>query len=265
MIKVVVSGAVGRMGKLLVRQIFERKGMELAGALEKEGHPLIDRDLGETTSSGKCGVMLQTDLKKVAGNWDVLVEFSVPSATLLHLPLVVEKGKGFIIGTTGFTGEEKKRIKEASFRIPILLSPNMSVGVNLLFRTAAEVARTLGTEYDVEIVETHHHLKKDAPSGTALRLAEAIAEARGQQDLNEVVVYGRHGVTGEREKGKIGIHAVRGGTVAGEHTIIFAGHSERVELTHRAEGRDIFVSGAMKAIDFITQASPGLYDMQDVI
>ncbi len=252
------------MGKLLIREVFQQKNMELAGAVESKEHPLLSQDVGEIIGSKKCGVVVCSDLQEVEGDWDVLVEFSTTSATLLHLPVAVEKGNGLVIGTTGFTGEEKEKIESASSGIPVLLSPNMSVGVHLLFKTAGETAGILGTEYDVEIVEMHHRLKKDAPSGTAMRLAEAVAEARGQ-NLDDVVVHGRHGMTGERREGEIGIHAVRGGGVSGEHTVIFAGNSERIELTHRAESREVFVSGTMKAISFVAQASPGLYDMQNVI
>ena len=282
MIRVVVSGAGGRMGKLLLQAVIEEDDMELAGAVERKAHPLLNRDVGELIGSAKCGVLMRTDLEKVIGSGDILVEFSTPKATLSHLPVAVEKNTRIVIGTTGLNDEEKERIKESSSRIPILLSPNMSIGVNLLFKTAGEVARILGTEYDVEIVETHHRMKKDAPSGTALRLAEVIAQARGQgtpttpppsrgrikeggQGLKGVVVYGRHGITGERKRGAIGIHAVRGGTVSGEHNVIFAGASERVELTHRAESRQVLIRAAIEAIRFIAGASPGLYDMQDVI
>ncbi len=282
MIRVVVSGAGGRMGKLLLQAVIEEDDMELAGAVERKDHPLLNRDVGELTGSAKCRILLNGDLKKVISSGDILVEFSTPQATLSHLPLAVEKNIRIVIGTTGLNDEEKERIKESSSKIPIILSPNMSIGVNLLFKIAGEVARILGAEYDVEIVETHHRMKKDAPSGTALRLAEVIAQARGQgtpttrppsrgrikeagQGLKGVVVYGRHGITGERETGAIGIHSVRGGTVSGEHTVIFAGASERVELTHRAESRQVFVRGAIEAIRFIAGASPGLYDMQDVI
>ena len=264
MIKVIISGAGGRMGKLLLKAVIEEDNMELAGAVEKKEHPFLNKDAGEVIGLVKSGVLLVDDLKKAISDGDILVEFSTPSAALSHLPAAVEKGNGVVIGTTGFSEEEKERIKNFSSKIPVLLSPNMSIGVNALFRIAGETAKILGTEYDVEIVETHHRMKKDAPSGTALRLAEIIAEARGQ-DLKEVFVYGRHGVTGERAEGKIGIHAVRGGTVAGEHTVIFAGAGERVELIHRAESREIFAKGVIKAIRFIAGAGPGLYDMQDVI
>ncbi len=264
MIRVVVSGAGGRMGKLLLQAVIEEDGMELVAAVERKDHPLLNRDVGELIGSAKCGVLMRTDLEEVISSGDILVEFSTPQATLSHLPVAVEKNTRIVIGTTGLNNEEKERIKESSSRIPILLSPNMSIGVNLLFRIAGEVARILGDEYDVEIIETHHRMKRDAPSGTALRLAEVIAQARGHS-LKEVAVYGREGTAGERKRGTIGIHAVRGGTVSGEHNVIFAGASERVELTHRAESRQVFVRGAIEAIRFIAGASPGLYDMQDVI
>ena len=264
MIKVVVSGAGGRMGRLLLQAVVEEDGMELAAALEGEEHPSLGRDVGELMGTGERGIVLCSALEEITGDWDVLVEFSTPGATLSHLPEATERGKGVVIGTTGFTGEEKGKIRDFSSKIPVLLSPNMIIGINLLIRTAGEIAKVLGTEYDVEIAETHHRLKKDSPSGTALKLAESIAEARGQ-DLEKVAVYGRHGNTGERKEGEIGVHALRGGTVAGDHTVVFAGDSERIELSHRAEGREAFVRGAIKAARFIAEAEPGLYDMQDVI
>lgn len=282
MIRVVVSGAGGRMGKLLLQAVIEEDDMELAGAVERKDHPLLNGDVGELIGSAKCGILLKGDLVKIISSGDILVEFSTPKATLSHLPVAVKKNARIVIGTTGLNDKQKERIKESSSRIPIILSPNMSIGVNLLFKIAGEVARILGAEYDVEIVETHHRMKKDAPSGTALRLAEVIAEARrqntpinpppsrgrikkGEQDFKKLVVYGRHGITGERTEGEIGIHALRGGTVSGEHTVIFAGASERVELTHRAESRQVFIRGAIEAIRFIAGTSPGLYDMQDVL
>ncbi len=264
MIKVVISGAGGRMGKLLLRAVIEEEGMELAGAVEGESHPLIGKDAGNTAGIEKCGIEICHDLEKIHGEWDVLVEFSIPDAALSHLSAAAGKSKCVVIGVTGFTREQKDTIRDFGSKIPVLLSPNMSIGVNLLFKIAGETARVLGTEYDVEIVETHHRLKRDAPSGTALKLAESIAESRGQ-DLNEAGIYGRHGTTGGRARGEIGIHAVRGGTITGEHTAIFAGQSERIELTHRAESREVFVHGTIAAVKFIAGAKPGFYSMQDVL
>ena len=276
MIKVVISGAGGRMGKLLLRAVTEEEGMELAGAVEGESHPLIGKDAGNAAGIEKCGVEICSNLEKIHDEWDVLVEFSIPEAVLQHLSAAAGKSKCVVIGTTGFTREQKDTIKDFGSKIPVLLSPNMSIGVNLLFKIAGETAKVLGPEYDVEIVETHHRLKKDAPSGTALKLAESIADSRGQ-DISSAsppsrgrikeggFIYGRHGTAGERTIGEIGIHAVRGGTVAGEHTAIFAGQSERIELTHRAESRDVFVRGTIAAVKFIAGAKPGFYDMQDVL
>ncbi len=276
MIKVVISGAGGRMGKLLLRAVIEEEGMELTGAIEGKGHPLIGKDAGNAAGMEEYGLGICSNLEEIHGEWDILVEFSTPEATLSHLPAAAGKSKCVVIGTTGFTGEQKDRIRDFSSKIPVLLSPNMSIGVNLLFKIAGEVAKVLGTEYDAEIVETHHRLKKDAPSGTALRLAESIANSRGQdiptpsppsrERIKEgVVVYGRHGTTGERTRGEIGIHAVRGGTVTGEHTAIFAGQFERIELTHRAESREVFIRGTIRVIKFMAGAKPGFYGMQDVV
>ena len=270
--KVIISGAGGLMGKLLLKAVIEEEDMTLAGAVEKKSHPFVNRDVGEITGSAKSNILLTDDLQKVISAGNILVEFSSPPAVLSHLPIAVEKNSAVVIGTTGFSDEEKERIKEFSSKIPVLLSPNMSIGVNTLFKIAGETAKILGTEYDVEIVECHHRRKKDAPSGTALRLAEIIEKTlsrsikESEQSLKgETAVYGRHGITAERAEGEIGIHAVRGGTVSGEHTVIFAGDSERVELTHRAENRSVFVKGTIKAIRFAAGAGPGLYDMQDVI
>ncbi len=264
MVRVVISGAGGQMGKLLLQAVTEEDDMELAGAVEKKEHPFLNKDVGEVIGLVKSGILLVDDMEKVISGGDILVEFSTPRAALSHLPAAVEKNNGVVIGTTGFSDEEKERIKNFSSKIPVLLSPNMSIGVNLLFKIAGEAAKILGTEYDVEIVETHHRMKKDAPSGTALKLAGIIAEARGKS-LKEIAVYGRKGTTGERKTGAIGIHAVRGGSVTGEHNVIFAGAGERVELIHRAESREVFVRGVIKAIRFIAGAGSGLYDMQDVI
>jgi len=265
MINVVVSGACGRMGKLLLRAVVEEEGMMVAGAVERTGHPSLGKDAGEVIGSdNKSGIIIADNPEEVMNKGDILVEFNVPGPTMSHLPVAAEKGNAVIIGTTGFSSEDKKEIERFSSKIPVLFSPNMSVGVNALFRTAGEVARLLGSDYDVEIIETHHRLKKDAPSGTAIRLGEIIADARGEK-LGDVAVYGRKGMTGEKKPGTIGIHAVRGGTVSGEHTVIFAGDSERLELVHRAESREVFVRGVIKAIRFMSDASPGLYDMQDVL
>ncbi len=264
MIKIIVTGACGRMGKRIAEMIIEQKDMELAGAVEREEHPSLGRDIGEILGRGQTGVLLQDDLKKVIDRGEVIIDFTHPEATLGHLKLAGEHHKAIVIGTTGFGEERLAEVRDLAKNIPCVLSPNMSVGVNLLFKIAGQAARVLGDDYDIEIVEAHHRHKKDAPSGTAKKLAEILAEAVGR-DLPEVAIYGRQGITGERPKESIGIHAVRGGDIVGDHTVIFAGPGERIELTHRAHSRDVFVWGAIRAARFLATASPGLYSMQDIL
>ncbi|MCD5397799.1 4-hydroxy-tetrahydrodipicolinate reductase [candidate division NPL-UPA2 bacterium] len=264
MIKIIVTGACGRMGKRIVEMVVEQEDMELAGVVEKEKHPFLGRDMGEILGRGKTGVLLQDDLKKVVSKGGVVIDFTYPEATLSHLKLSGEYHKAMVIGTTGFTEEEILGIEGLAENIPCVFSPNMSVGVNLLFKIAAQAAKTLGDDYNIEIIEAHHCHKKDAPSGTARKLAEILAEAR-EQSLEKVAVYGRQGITGERPKESIGIHAIRGGDIVGDHTVVFAGPAERIELTHRAHSRDTFARGAIRAARFLATAPPGLYSMQDVL
>lgn len=264
MIKIIVTGACGRMGKRIARMVIEQEDMELAGAVERKNHPSLGKDMKEILGGGKTGVVLQNDLKKVIDKGEVIIDFTHPEATLGHLKLAGEHHKAMVIGTTGFGEKEITEVKGLAKNIPCVLSPNMSVGVNLLFRIAGQVAKVLGDDYDMEIVEAHHCHKKDAPSGTAKKLGEILAKAR-EQNLEKVAVYGRQGITGERPKESIGIHAVRGGDIVGDHTVIFAGQGERIELVHRAHSRDTFARGAIRAARFVATASPGLYTMQDVL
>jgi 4-hydroxy-tetrahydrodipicolinate reductase len=252
MVKVVVSGACGRMGSGILSRIAEDKGLEAAGALEKKGHPELGKFL--------YGVQIVAEIKDIP-EWDVLVEFASPEAALSHLSAAAEKGGSAVIGTTGFSPSEKNRLESYAAKMPLLVSPNMSIGVNVLLKIAETAARSLGADFDIEIVEAHHNKKKDAPSGTAARIAEVVSGAR---DAGDNYIYGRHGLK-IRKAGEIGIHSVRGGTVTGEHTVMFAGESERLEIIHRAESRDIFVYGTLKAVKFISKASPGLYTMSEVI
>lgn len=252
MIKAVVSGACGRMGAGIIERISQDENIELSGALEADGHP----GLGNKVH----GVEVVSDIWAVS-DWDVLVEFATPEAALSHLPAAA--GKRVVVGATGFSAAQLESMREFSKDTALLFSPNMSIGVNILLKIAAEAARALGADFDMEIIEAHHNRKKDAPSGTAARIADVVAAARGL-DLEEKGVYGRRGLK-ERVPGEIGIHAVRGGTVTGEHTVLFSGDSERLEITHRAENRDIFVLGTLRAVKFIAKAPPGLYSMEDVI
>jgi len=250
------------MGSTLVRTILREEDLILVGGVEEASHPRLNEDLGLAVGEEKIGAILTNDLSKVISNSDVVVDFTNPKASLFHLKIARKAGKAMVIGTTGFTPEEREEIKRLVKGIPCLLSPNMSVGVNLLFKLTREAALTLGDSYDVEIIEAHHRMKKDAPSGTAERLAELVVEtSKGFQEK----VYGRKGMIGPRKKGEIGVLAVRGGEIVGEHTVIFAGTGERIELIHRAQSREAFAFGTLKAIRFVFGAKPGLYDMEDVL
>lgn len=255
-LKLVVSGAGGRMGKAIIGLLSEYPQVSLVGALEREGHP----DLGREAAGG---VNLSADAEKVLSGADLLVDFTAPSATLNYLKICRKLKKGIVIGTTGFTEPQLTEIKAASAEVPVLISPNMSLGVNLLFRLVSEVAKNL-PGYQVEIIEMHHDQKMDAPSGTAKRLAEIVAAAHGD-DSAAAAVYGRQGRPGPRKPAEIGIHALRLGDVVGEHTVMFAASGERIELTHKASSRNILASGAIKAALFLSKQKSGLYSMADLI
>ncbi len=256
MTRVTIIGAAGRMGRELCRAALETDGIELAGGTVEPGAPELGSDLGELCGASAAGVSATEDPPEEAG---VLIEFTTPDATTEHLSY----GKPHVIGTTGLSGEQRDRVAEASRSAPIVLAPNMSVGVNLLRDLVHELSAKLGEDYDLEVVEAHHRNKKDAPSGTALLLARAAAEGRGR-DLDEVAVYGREGVA-PREEGEIGIHALRGGAVVGEHRLIFYSGGEEIEVAHRALSRRTFAEGALRAARFVANAQPGLYSMADVL
>jgi 4-hydroxy-tetrahydrodipicolinate reductase len=264
MADVVIAGAAGRMGCRLVALVQEEKDLRLVGALEAPGHPALLKDAGEVAGVGKVGVPITADPEGVLGRDRILIEFSVPDASLGHLRMAARGGGRAVIGTTGFAAAQREEIERLAREIPIMLSPNMSVAVNVAFRVLADMARLLGEDYDVEITEVHHRFKKDAPSGTAARMAEIVAQALGR-DLTKVGVYGRHGLPGERTQQEIGLHSIRSGDVVGEHTVSFGSLGERLELTHRSQSRDTFVRGALRAARFIAQAKPGLYSMHDVL
>ena len=264
MADVVVAGAAGRMGTRIIACLREEPQLRLVAALEAAGHPALGRDAGEVAGAGHLGVPIGSDAKAVLTGGRVLIEFSVAEASLDHLRIVAAVGGRAVIGTTGFTAEQRGEIGRLAGHCAILLSPNMSVGVNLVFKLLAIMARALGGEYDVEITEIHHRMKQDAPSGTALRMAEIVAEALGR-DLDRVAVYGRRGQPGARTREEIGILSLRSGDVVGEHTVSFGALGERIELTHRAGSRDTFARGALRAARFIVDRAPGLYSMQDVL
>jgi 4-hydroxy-tetrahydrodipicolinate reductase len=264
MIKVVIAGAAGRMGRRLVSCVIGSKDLKLSGATEFAGSPLIGRDAGIVAGLEPCGIELTSDIASLVKEADAVIDFST-GPVLENAKLATAAGAAMVIGTTALSDTDRKTLAglaEKGGRI--VLASNMSVGVNLLFDLCAKVAKTLGDEYDVEIVEMHHSKKKDAPSGTAVSLAQVIAGARGLS-YEKNCVHGRKGIVGERTRSEIGIHAVRGGDVIGDHTVIFATEGERIELVHKASSRDTFANGALKAVRFLAKAGPGLYNMQDVL
>ncbi|MHA1570534.1 MAG: 4-hydroxy-tetrahydrodipicolinate reductase [Alphaproteobacteria bacterium] len=261
MIRVAINGACGRMGRRLVAMVSEEDDMGVVAALEQSGHPSLGSDAGEVAGCGKIGVPV-TDALGVAA--DVAIDFSSPSSTAALATVCAEKGVALVTGTTGLSPAQKTSLATAGQKTPVLLAPNMSVGMNLLFKLAADAASALGDDYDVEIIEKHHRFKKDAPSGTALRLAEAVAQATGRH-LEGCVNYGRQGQSPGRPAEEIGIHSVRAGDIVGDHTVLFSSLGERIELTHRAHTRDTFVRGAIRAARFLAGRAPGLYEMTDVL
>lgn len=261
--QIAVAGSSGRMGRALIEAIGQSGDFRLKAALEVPGSPLLGRDAGELVGA-PCNVRISADLEAALAGCDVLVDFTRPEGTLAHLQLCEAHNIRMVIGTTGFAPEQKALIAAAAKRIPIVMAPNMSVGVNLTFKLAELAARVLNEGYDVEIIEAHHRHKVDAPSGTALRMGEVIAAALGR-DLARDAVYGRQGVTGERKASTIGFATVRGGDIVGDHTALFAGTGERVEITHKAASRATFALGALRAARFLAGKKNGLYDMQDVL
>ena len=253
--KVAIAGAGGRMGHALIDAVLMDCGSELAVALDAAGSPALGQAAG--------GVKVGADLGALAGA-DVLIDFTRPEGTLAHLEACQKHGKAMVIGTTGFSDAQKARIAEGARRLPIVLSPNFAIGVNVVFRLAQTAAAALGDAYDVEIVEAHHRHKVDAPSGTALKLGELVATALGR-DIRKVATHGRVGDTGERPARAIGIHAIRGGDIVGEHTVIFAGSGERVEIAVRSQSRLTYAAGALRAAKWLQGRPPGLYDMFDVL
>ncbi len=264
MTRIAVAGAGGRMGRSLVQAVTETKGLTLGAATERTGSPLLGRDAGELAGVETPVVTLVDDLAKVTDDFDVLIDFTAPAATLNHLQICRAAGKKMVIGTTGFSEEEKQQLADAAAEIGIVFAPNMSVGVNLCFKLLELAAKVLGDEADVEIIEAHHRHKVDAPSGTALRMGEVVAEALGR-DLDQCAVYGREGKTGPRDSQTIGFETIRAGDVVGEHSVWFAMEGERVEIAHKASSRMNFAHGAARAAGWIAARDNGLFDMQDVL
>lgn len=264
MIKTIVAGAAGRMGKRLIALLWASKDFQVVGAVERQGHIDVGRDAGEGAGTGPIGVVVQESIEQVLAGADVLLDFTVPEAAMHNLEAASHAGVAAVVGTTGLSEGDLRRARELCARIPCVQSPSMSVGMNVLYAVLGEIARALGQGYDIEIMEAHHHFKKDAPSGTAERMAQILAHARGC-DLRAVGVYGRHGMVGERAPGEIGIHAIRAGDIVGENTVLFGGMGERIEITHRAHSRDNFAHGALRAAAWVVGRPPGLYDFLDVL
>lgn len=262
--RIAVMGAAGRMGKTLIEAVQLVDGASLSAAIDRADSSLVGADVGELVAQGKIGVNLSGDLTAVLDQFDVLIDFTHPSVTLKNLEICRQAGKSMVIGTTGFSPEEKQLLSDAGKQISIVFAANFSVGVNLCLKLLDTAARVLGDDVDIEIIEAHHRHKVDAPSGTALRMGEVVANALGR-DLQKVAVYGREGQTGARERETIGFATVRAGDVVGDHTVLFAADGERVEITHKASSRMTFAKGAVRAALWLQERKPGLYDMQDVL
>jgi 4-hydroxy-tetrahydrodipicolinate reductase len=263
MMKIAVAGASGRMGRMLVEAVLEAPDAELSGALDIAGSPALGRDAGDFLGR-VTGVRITDSLDEALAGADALIDFTRPEGTLRHLEACAARGVRMVIGTTGFDEDGKAAIARAAQRIGVVFAPNMSVGVNVTFKLLETAARILAEGYDIEIIEAHHRHKVDAPSGTALRMGEVIADALGR-DLKKVAVYGREGVTGERDPSTIGFATVRGGDIVGDHTVLFAGIGERIEITHRSASRVTYAHGSLRACRFLAGRQAGLFDMQDVL
>lgn len=263
-IKVGVIGAGGRMGRMLIEAVQNNPKTILNAAIERQGSSLVGADAGEVAAIGRLEVQIVDELEAVINDIDVLIDFSLPDATEKNMQVCAEHNVAMVIGTTGFNETQEQVLAKASEKIAIVYAGNYSTGVNLSLKLLGMAAKAFGNDADIEIIEAHHKHKIDAPSGTAYMMAEAVAEARGQ-NLKDVAIYGREGQTGERESGTIGIHAVRGGEIVGDHTVMFIADGEVVEITHRARERMTFAAGAVRAATWVTEQAVGQYDMQDVL
>jgi 4-hydroxy-tetrahydrodipicolinate reductase len=260
---IAIAGASGRMGQMLIDAVREAPDCTLAGALDIAASPAIGKDAG-SLSGQATGVLITSDLRQGMQGSQVLIDFTRPDGTMEHLKVCCELGVAMVIGTTGFTDAQKADIAAAAKNIAIMMAPNMSVGVNVTLKLLEMAAKALSTGYDIEIVEAHHRYKVDAPSGTALKMGEVIADALGR-DLKECAVYAREGVTGERDPSSIGFATIRGGDIVGDHTVLFAGIGERIEISHKSSSRVTYAQGSLRAVRFLAGRKPGLYDMFDVL
>jgi 4-hydroxy-tetrahydrodipicolinate reductase len=264
MIRIGIAGAAGKMGSRITALSKEYGNLKLAGAFEKKGHAAVGSDVGHVAGVGETGVNLADSIDNIIENVDLIIDFTSVESTKANIKAASETGKAMVIGTTGFTQDDLREIDPLIKSIPCVMASNMSLGVNLLLKVLREVARTLGDDYDIEIIEAHHRLKKDAPSGTALKMAQVLAEGV-KRNLDEVAVYARKGLIGARPQKEIGIQTVRAGDIVGEHTVLFGGLGERIEIMHKASSRDTFARGALKAAGWLAGKPAGSYDMQDVL
>jgi len=264
MTRIAITGAAGRMGRSLIEACQQTDGMEVSVALEHPESSLLGSDAGDLAGIGKLGVTVGCDLAAVTDDFDVLIDFTRPEPTLANLEICRKAGRRMVIGTTGFSEKQQQQIAVAANDIAIVFAPNMSVGVNLCFKLLDVAARVLGDDVDIEVIEAHHRHKVDAPSGTALRMGEVVADAL-ERDLKDCAVYGREGHTGERDAKTIGFETIRAGDIVGDHTVLFAGNGERVEITHKASSRMTFANGAIRASGWLMSRDSGLFDMQDVL
>lgn len=263
-IRIALTGIAGRMGRTLAEAIAADDRLTLAAAVERPDSSVIGTDVGELTGIGRNGLLVASELEQVVADCDVVIDFTAPAATLAHLTCCREAGRPLVIGTTGLDDAGRQALSAAAADIPVVYAPNYSVGVNLSLKLLDMAARVLGDSVDIEIIEAHHRHKVDAPSGTALRMGEVVARALGR-DLADVAVYGRQGHTGARERATIGFETIRAGDIVGDHTVLFAGDGERIEITHKASSRMTFAAGAVRAAVWATSQPPGLYDMNDVL
>lgn len=263
MMKIAIAGATGRMGKMLIEAVLNSTDAELVGALEHESCPLLGEDAGGFLGK-KTGVAITSDVTRALTGAEFLIDFTRPDGTMAHLAVAQKTGSKMIIGTTGLSPEQIETLKKASAHLAIVFAPNMSVGVNATFKLLEIAAKMLNEGYDIEIIEAHHRHKVDAPSGTALRMGEVIADALGEK-LDDVAVYAREGHTGERKAGSIGFATIRGGDIVGDHTVLFAGEGERIEISHKSSSRQSYAQGSLRAARFLQAQKAGLYDMQDVL
>jgi 4-hydroxy-tetrahydrodipicolinate reductase len=262
--RIAITGAAGKMGRTLIQMISDMPGLEITAAIEKEGSSFVGVDAGELAGISKLGITVTDDLSSVCDAFDVLIDFTIASATLNNIDICAAAGRRMVIGTTGLSDDDKQHLKELTADMAVVFATNFSVGVNATFKLIEVAAEIFGDSVDIEIIEAHHRHKVDAPSGTALTMGELVSETLGRK-LDDVATHGREGHTGARNRETIGFHSIRAGDIVGEHTVIFAGAGERVEITHRAHSRDNFAQGAVRAASWVMDKSSGLFDMRDVL